>query len=270
MISNKPFDNKWTGILHKVKDEEFSIFVPDGQYPKTQRQMNLYQYHKFIESIIRGKSYKNALEMGCGRGTISLYLRTRNHLDVTLTDIEASAIELAKKNFKQMDERGTFIVADSQKIPLPDNSFDIVVSIGLLEHFDDYSSILKEKYRLLRPGGVVVSLNIPKKMSVQLLNTWYRKLLNIIGTKHELKKDYFRNTDMPDAYEKKAKDAGFSDISIIHVNPFPIFTPLSMSVERVLIYLYRAIILVRGIFMKYPYKTNYRASQAHFLVAYKK
>ncbi|MBU1922017.1 class I SAM-dependent methyltransferase, partial [Patescibacteria group bacterium] len=230
----------------------------------------LYNYYKFIEQLINNKNYKNSLEFGCGRGTTSLYLRIYKNFDVTLSDISPSAIELAKKNFEMYGAKADFLVGDCQAVPLPDNGFDVIVSIGLLEHFENYAAILVEKFRLLKPGGVMISLNIPGKPSVQCLNNVYRKFLRAFGTKKELKKDYFRNNDKPEDYMRAAKRAGFADCFTLDVNPFPLFTPLPLKIDKILTYLYRAAIKIRSVFMKYPFKTNSLLAQAHFLVGYKK
>lgn len=54
------------------------------------------------------------------------------------------------------------LVADANKIPLPDASIDVICAIHLIEHFYEWeaSSILSEWKRLLKPGGKLV-LELP-------------------------------------------------------------------------------------------------------------
>lgn len=48
---------------------------------------------------------------------------------------------------------GVAIVADGERLPFADNSFDLIVSIGVLEHVRRPNVYLSEAYRVLKPGG---------------------------------------------------------------------------------------------------------------------
>ncbi len=71
---------------------------------------------------------KRILEIGCGRGRDFL-----KHFE-DIEGIELYGIDLKKR--KELDDikNFTFICADAESIPFPDNYFDIGVSIGVLEH----------------------------------------------------------------------------------------------------------------------------------------
>ena len=207
--------------------------------------------------------------MGCGRGTMSLYLNLYDGLKVSLLDISPDAIELAKKNFEYFGAQGSFVVAPSDAAGLPPESFDIIYSIGLLEHLQEYKKTLEESYRLLRQGGMIIHLNIPAKWSAQNCNNWYKKLLKSFAGKDYPAKDYWRNSDKPQDYIKAAEQAGFKNISAADINPFPIFVPISMKRDLQIAKIYNFIIKIRAFFLKYPFKTNYILSQGHFLVGRK-
>ena len=55
------------------------------------------------------------------------------------------------------------------KFPLPDNNYDLVVSIDVLEHLDDDQPFLKEVRRVLKPGRNVV-VTVPNGDSALLSN----------------------------------------------------------------------------------------------------
>lgn len=269
-MSSYSFDKKWKQITNKTSNDERGLYVPPGCKPRTQRQMNLYWYYQFIHSVIKEKQYKRGLELGCGRGTMSLFLHTYNHLDVTLLDNSPEALHVAKDNFSNIDARGTFVLGSCEQLPFADNSFDVVYSIGLLEHLEDYQRTLAESYRVLTPGGVMISLNIPKKWSLQILNNLYKRFLTIFFHTVEVRKDYFRNADTPDVYKRKAEESGFSDVFFVSVNPFPLFTPMPIPLDTLITKIYRLFMKIRSLYLKYPFETTYTFSQAHFLVGYKK
>ena len=264
---NTHFNTQWTETISKQKGQEFTLFVTKDEVPKTQRQFNLFNYFSHIEKEIEGRGYSTSLELGAGRGTISLYLKKYLGFTVTLNDMSDEAMILAKANFAHFREDAQFVVSDARKLPFPDNSFDVVTSIGLMEHLPDYSPILKEAYRVLKPGGTMMQINIPHKRSIQLLNVYYRKLLTIFGK--ELRKDFPRNSDTPEIYAMHAREAGFQDVTTINVNPFPLFVPVPMIVDEMLAVIYRFILNLRRLFLKNPFTCSYEVSQCHFLIGKK-
>ena len=269
MSDNKAFEEKWASARGGAgKAEEKTIFVPKGTRPKTQRQFNLFHYFEFIAGRIEGKNYRTALEVGCGRGTIGLYLNRYLGMEVTLLDSSKDAVELAQWNFAHWGGKGVFRVEDARVLSFPESSFDVIATIGLLEHLEDYRPVLREMYRVLKPGGVLFSVNIPKKKSIQVLNNIFRSFLRF--GKRELHKDYYRNTDTPDNFKHRAEEVGFEDVKVFYVNPFPLFTPVPVWAERILVKFYRGVYVMRGIVMSYPFRGSRMFSQAHFLSAKKK
>ena len=53
----------------------------------------------------------------------------------------------------QSDQNKVDIICEATKIPLPDKSFDTVFSTQVIEHVEDHQALVKEAFRLLKPGG---------------------------------------------------------------------------------------------------------------------
>ncbi len=101
------------------------------------------------------------LELGAGRGTTSMYLASKG-CDVTMLDLSCKAFEVAKLNFAQEGlVLPKLVHADARDTHLLSASYDCVLSIGLLEHFEDPRPVLAEAARLLRPGGLHFAVIIP-------------------------------------------------------------------------------------------------------------
>ena len=269
-MDNQQFDDKWQKTLNQDKFEETDIFVPKGFKPKTQRQLTFVNYHQLIKSFIGGKKIETGLELGCGRGTISLYLSSYDGVKMTLLDLSEDAIKLARSNFENHNQEGKFVVGDSGKLPFEDNSFDLTISMGLLEHLSDYPQTIKEQYRVLKPGGVMISMNVPGKFSIQVINKIYKFFKKIFQPVAKLQSDYCRYDDKPEVYKKKAEAAGFVNCYTVNANPIPLLAPMGLKWDKRVTLIWKLIIGLRKLFLKQAYKTNHLISQCHFLIGYKK
>ncbi len=89
------------------------------------------------------------LEVGCGTGYVSLFFAKRGN-NATCVDINKSILKIAQNNFKKEKVKGKFVVASAESLPFKDNSFDIVSSFGLMEHFEDPHLAFSEMARVLR------------------------------------------------------------------------------------------------------------------------
>ena len=106
------------------------------------------------------KRVNSALEIGCGNGLAAAYFSPLVGKivasDLAQIDSQAHSIglELAKKFFAEMKLSNAEVLGCSaEKIPLPDQSFDLVYGIYCLEHIPDRHAALMETKRVLRSGG---------------------------------------------------------------------------------------------------------------------
>ena len=56
------------------------------------------------------------------------------------------------------------ILANAEYLPIKDNSFDVVLNLSAVDHFDDYRRFIKESYRVLKKGGhflITSHLDVP-------------------------------------------------------------------------------------------------------------
>jgi SAM-dependent methyltransferase len=56
-----------------------------------------------------------------------------------------------------------FVIADMERLPFGDASFELVTTSAALHHSDDPVRTLREATRVIRPGGVLLALNEPVK-----------------------------------------------------------------------------------------------------------
>lgn len=130
--------------------------------PRTLRQLWQRCYFEDLWNLVNARAHASKfLELGCGRGTTSMYLSAKG-CDVTLVDRAPNALALARRNFRACGlPVPRTVLADAARTGLRRESFDCIYNIGLLEHFDDPTDVLRETWRLLRPGGLVFMVIVP-------------------------------------------------------------------------------------------------------------
>ena len=136
------------------KNKEFEINRPHN----AGRLYNFFISFKFRETIellpfpIKGLS---VLDICCGSGMISEYY-TKEGTVVTGTDISPECIERARVRAQRYGFSSKFQVADSENLPFPDNSFDIVSVHDGLHHLAKPWKAVKEMGRVARKGIIII------------------------------------------------------------------------------------------------------------------
>jgi SAM-dependent methyltransferase len=127
---------------------------PDGQ---TQRSMDRANgaAGRYLAEL--GSRDVDVLDFGCGWGGETLWL-AKHARSVVGVDIEASAIDQANRACAASTATNCrFVHARSGVLPFDDRSFDAVFSTDTFEHVMDLDSAFRELFRVLRPGGIVLS-----------------------------------------------------------------------------------------------------------------
>ncbi len=109
----------------------------------------------FSDAHVTGK---DVLDFGCGDGQLTFFLaREKRPRRILGVDISTDAIERAKVTLSKLPgEREThidFTLGSTEALPVADQSFDTLLALDCLEHVMSLNAILRDWYRVLRPGG---------------------------------------------------------------------------------------------------------------------
>lgn len=107
---------------------------------------------------------KKVLEVGAGTGRDS-YMLLEERAVVYVLDYAENSLKLMKHIGKQKRLTVFLIQGDAFKLPVADNSFDVVFHQGLLEHFKNPIPILEENFRILKTGGILL-VDVPQKYHI--------------------------------------------------------------------------------------------------------
>jgi ubiquinone/menaquinone biosynthesis C-methylase UbiE len=120
-----------------------------------------------------------AMDLGCGPGYLAVDLAAQAPgLWLTGIDLSPAMLSLAQAHTQLagMEVRVGFRQADVQRIPVPDRSFDLVVSSFSLHHWDDPVAVLDEVARILRPGGSFLIRDLRRDLdALSWLALWFAR-----------------------------------------------------------------------------------------------
>jgi SAM-dependent methyltransferase len=97
-----------------------------------------------------GRVDLDILEVGCGSGWLAPRLSAFGRL--TATDLADEVIREARRRYPG----ATFMAGDFMALDLPEQAFDVVVTLEVLAHVADQPAFMAKVARLLRPGGLLM------------------------------------------------------------------------------------------------------------------
>jgi ubiquinone/menaquinone biosynthesis C-methylase UbiE len=110
----------------------------------------------------------NVLEVGCGEGR-GVELLMRKATAFTAVDKIEEALQVLREKFPT----ARFLSMNIPPFgPLPDNTYDCVVSFQVIEHIQNDVLYLKEIQRVLKPGGIALLTTPNRKLSLSR-NPWH-------------------------------------------------------------------------------------------------
>ena len=154
----------WDQIWQQQRD---TLTIRDVLYTVDEIKL---EYTLRLLRTMQGKI--TTIEIGSGSGRLSCFLASVGY-QTTCLDYSPNALRVAYNNYNLRKNEGVFVMADAQTLPFQNNSFDVVLSTGLLEHFADAQPVVNEMVRILKPGGYFISDIVPKKLLVPFKFTHY-------------------------------------------------------------------------------------------------
>jgi ubiquinone/menaquinone biosynthesis C-methylase UbiE len=109
-----------------------------------------------------GWPYAKSLELGCGTGFFTLNLKLAGVIDEGhVSDLSPGMVEVAQRNARELGFEVQGRVADAERLPYDDATFDIVIGHAVLHHIPDLDLAFAEILRVLKPGGRFVFAGEP-------------------------------------------------------------------------------------------------------------
>ncbi len=121
-----------------------------------------------VLSVLDSSPVTGALDVGCGSGYVIERLAGKSTFSVGV-DYSKEIIK-----FHQLHGKSNVVGGDITTLPFKNDSFQLTICHGLIEHFQDSVSVLRELYRVTASGGKSV-ITVPAKYSLfsLLVPLWF-------------------------------------------------------------------------------------------------
>ncbi len=147
---------------------------------------NLQIRKETIESFTQGLHFNSVVDIPCGNGSISLPLLPRTE-KLTLIDISSNMLALAEKSNPANDKHKVLCINDNFfNLDIPENSYDLVICMGLLAHVNSPSDLLNKLSFVTKPGGLLIIQNTDASHFYSYLIRLY------LGLKHLISKPTYK------------------------------------------------------------------------------
>jgi 2-polyprenyl-3-methyl-5-hydroxy-6-metoxy-1,4-benzoquinol methylase len=113
------------------------------------------------------------LDIGCANGYGSNYLKVKGAKEVIAVDISDRALSYAAEHYQRDGLR--FTRMDAEQLSFPDNSFDVVAALEVIEHLQKPENLLNECKRVLKENGTFIC-STPNGERLKLLHTTAKKM----------------------------------------------------------------------------------------------
>lgn len=171
---NYPFDTELSALVRHESDHKF-LYTPASQLccqyiTKYICAVASHHFKKDVSSI-------RILDWGCGKGWVTYFLK-KDGANVTCCDVLSSESD---SSFGQptpiIDKYSLDVIPlhHEYELPFEDDSFDVVLSVGVLEHVPNEKKSLPEIRRVLSDKGLFICFNLPYCFS------WVQRALHVKG-----------------------------------------------------------------------------------------
>ena len=140
---------------------------------------------KLIKTMAEQKPAK-ILDLATGTADLAIMAASLNPETIIGTDITEGMLEIGRKKVagKGLQDKIQLTLADSENLPLDDNSFDAAMVAFGVRNYENLPKGLSEMFRVLKPGGKAYILEFSKPKTTpfrQIYNFYFKYILPTFG-----------------------------------------------------------------------------------------
>lgn len=146
-------------------------------------------------------SQSRVLEVAPGPGYFAIELAKLGNYQITGLDISKTFVEIARANATKAGVRVDFRRGNASAMPFGDGTFDFLLCRAAFKNFTEPERALEEMYRVLRPGGQALIIDLRGDASKESINQTINEM-NVGAVNGIITKLTFRFMLLKRAYTK--------------------------------------------------------------------
>lgn len=116
------------------------------------------------------------LEVAPGPGYLAIELARQRRYEVAAIDISKSFVEIARQNAAKANVAVDFQQGNASAMPFEGDGFDLVVCRAAFKNFSEPVKALGEMWRVLKPGGRALIIDLRRDVSQHAVNQYIDKM----------------------------------------------------------------------------------------------
>ena len=117
----------------------------------------------------------DVLEVAPGPGFFAVELAKQGAFKLTGLDVSRTLVEIAAENARKAGVKIDFRLGNAAAMPFADESFDMTYCAAAFKNFSEPVRALDEMYRVLRPEGEAVVVDLCKDASLDEIDTYVKQ-----------------------------------------------------------------------------------------------
>ena len=176
-------------------------FIATWYAKNTQKNMEAYRRSAQLvaERVTEGATI---LELAPGPGYLSIELAKMGNYHIVGLDISPTCVEIAQAKTREAAVDIDFRQGNASHMPLADDLFDFIVCSAAFKNFSEPVPALDEMFRVLKPGGKALIIDLRPDASIEEIETYIRKDMVLTGINFLLTKWAFQSMLLKRAYPK--------------------------------------------------------------------
>ncbi len=176
-------------------------FIATWYAKNTQKNMAAYRRSAQLvaERVSEGATI---LELAPGPGYLSIELAKLGNYHIVGLDISATFVEIAQAKAREAGVDVDFRLGNASHMPLADDLFDFIVCSAAFKNFSEPVQALDEMFRVLKPGGKALIIDLRPDASIEVIDTHIKEDLALTGINFMLTKWAFKHMLLKRAYTK--------------------------------------------------------------------
>ncbi len=174
-----------------------------------------YTFHNLLKDIVSKGNVKTAIELGGFPGYYAIFLKKYFGIDASLFDFYIHQDVLKQVlAANQLGDRDIPVIEGDLFNFQPKEQYDLVLSCGLIEHFNDTKDIISRHLSFLKPGGTLF-ITLPNFTGV---NGWVQRKFD----KSNYEKHNISSMD-PSLLADHCRSLGLKDVQTFYYGKFSVW-----------------------------------------------